>query len=164
MAQGRLRLQTALPPACAALYRCLEGDGAPPARAPAAGGQTLHQTSADDVADGETTVGVAVGAGGDAVTLSRAPWEESEVGEALCARGDLGPFPCLEDGCEPHGVAISCARLAKGKACDEPFTSVWRRPQRWMEGLRAWEACPVACGLCGEAEPPPSPQMGSCDA
>ena len=29
--------------------------------------------------------------------------EELHVDEALCGRGDLGPFPCLEEGCEVRG-------------------------------------------------------------
>lgn len=38
--------------------------------------------------------------------------DEEEVDAALCRRGDLGPFPCLEDGCEKHTVAIGCRELA----------------------------------------------------
>ena len=93
------------------------------------------------------------------------------TGEALCDRGDLGPWPCLEAGCEPHGIAISCSRLASS-SCDARLDEVWAAPQRWAARMRVWEVCPHACGLCGGgpgAEQPDQQQgrggqMGSCDA
>ena len=100
----------------------------------------------------------------DAAAARREKGEE-EVGPALCSRGDLGPFPCLESGCHAHGLAIGCRHLAKGGACDKTFGDVWQRPQGWAARLRVWEACPHACDLCDEPqEAERRPIMGSCDA
>lgn len=104
---------------------------------------------------------------GGVAWIDGAEQAETEIGHA-CARDDLGPWPCLESGCDVHGVVISCARLAGGGVCDQLFRNVWERPQRWIAHMRVWEACPHACGLCGRTTTRRGRgarnSMGSCDA
>ena len=156
-----------LMPGCAALYRCLAAPAkaADPVKAaapaemvapPSQGGPQEALKKDDDMAAEETVV------------EEEKEREEEVVGEALCRRGDLGPFPCLEPGCAAHGIAIGCRQLARGTACDKRFSEVWARPQGWAARLRVWEACPRACSLCAEEPGPrrgmPTQNMGSCDA
>jgi hypothetical protein len=97
---------------------------------------------------------------------------ESSRGEPPCEQGDLGPFPCLEEGCEAHGVAITCGALRRGGACEKAMTDVWKRPQHWAAGMLVSDVCPVACGRCGrDVETTPAgggggghERIGSCDA
>eukprot|EP00966_Prymnesium_polylepis_P123374 2852604-Prymnesium_polylepis.1 len=69
--------------------------------------------------------------------------------QALCATADLGPFPCLEEGCDGR-IAISCSTLARGDACPLRARDVWDRPQRWLAADRVEDLCPHACGRCGD--------------
>ena len=85
---------------------------------------------------------------------AKAGEERGEIkgrGLTLCERGDLGPFPCLEAGCEASGVAVSCDHLARdARACARKFSDVWTHPQLWSAAMRVREACPIACGLCAD--------------
>lgn len=147
--------ESRLMPGCARLYRCL----AIPARPP------KHHDDQNGIREG-VEAQASHGAKAAAADWQEGEKGEEEVGPALCSRGDLGPFPCLESGCHAHGLAIGCRHLAKGGACDKTFGDVWQRPQGWAARLRVWEACPHACDLCDEpqeAERRP-PMMGSCDA
>ena len=179
-----------LMPGCAALYRCLAAPAkaAPAKAAPAKAAQAkAAPAKAETVSEDKPQEGVQMGEDKAAEAVveeekedvlesvtedkeedKEEEKEEEEVGEALCRRGDLGPFPCLEPGCAAHGIAIGCTQLARGTACDKRFSDVWARPQGWAARLRVWEACPRACSLCGE-EPAgrsgaPARNMGSCDA
>lgn len=146
---GRLH---ALQPGCRELYQCLE---VPPPEPPSplsaevrtpdcvrAPGQSGAAPSATD--------SVSVGGSGALRSVdSASTHREEEVDAALCQRGDLGPFPCFEPGCEKYEAVISCGVLGRSHdGCNSKFAELWTRPQRWAANMRVWEACPVACGLC----------------
>ena len=76
---------------------------------------------------------------------------EMKATSQMCHAGDLGPFPCFEEGCERYtGIVMDCPRLKEGGACSDLFSQVWKQPQSWAARLRVWEACPHSCGLCDE--------------
>ena len=153
-----------LHPRCADLYRCLSTAEScvaaptaerplapPPDAAPRRAGWRGRLTTG--LSEPETQAGGATAA---ATALET-------IGDALCSRGDLGPFPCLEEGC--YAVAIPCSDLAES-SCDARFAEVWAAPQSWLRDMRVWEACPVACGMCSRrAVAAGEPRItGSCDA
>jgi hypothetical protein len=66
---------------------------------------------------------------------------------------DGGPWECQEEGCPAR--VVTCQILSV--ACKARFEQIWRKPPLGMAGTHVSQACPLSCGECVSAAPPPPP-------